>query len=85
MASLAVAAILNSEVTLKKFILLVNSEFKMAAMAKPAIRGQKYFGWLTYSMVGLIDMSFKKIGDFQFGSLFVTYRDSLLSKKLHFY
>ena len=57
----------KSEVALKKFILLVNSEFKMAATAKPAIRGQKYFGWLTYSMVGLIDMSFKKIGDFEFG------------------
>ena len=51
---------------------LVASDFKMAATAKPAIRGQKYFGWLTYSMVGLIDISFKKIGDLQFGSLFVT-------------
>ena len=50
----------------------------MAATAKPAIRGQKYFGWLTYSMVGLIDISFKKIGDFEFQSLFVTHRDSLL-------
>ena len=68
------------EVTLKKYISLVNSEFKMAATAKPAIRGQKYFGWLTYSMVGLIDISFKKIGDFQFGSLFVTQGDDLLKK-----
>ena len=62
----------KSEVTLKKFILLVNSEFKMAATAKPAIRGQKYFGWLTYSMIGLSDISFKKIGDFEFPPLFVT-------------
>ena len=30
-------------------------------------------------MVGLIDISFKEIGDFQFHSLFVTYRDSLLT------
>ena len=57
----------KSEVTLKTFILLVNSDFKMAATAEPAIRGQKYFGWVTFSMIGLIDISFKKIGDFEFG------------------
>ena len=49
------------------FILLVVSNFKMAATAKPAIRGSKYFGWLTYSMIGLIDISLKKIGNFEFG------------------
>ena len=59
--------ILKSEVAQGMFILLVASEFKMAATAKPAIRGQKYFAWLTYSMIGLIDISFKKIGDFEFG------------------
>ena len=63
---------LHLEVTETMFILLVASEFKMAATAKPVIRGQKYFGWLTYSMVGLIDISFKKIGDFEFGRRFVT-------------
>ena len=57
----------ESKVPENKFILLVTSDFKMAATAKPAIRGQKYFGWLTYSMVWLIDISFKKIGDFEFG------------------
>ena len=50
----------------------------MAATAKRAIRGQKYFVWLTYSMVGLIDKSFKKIGDFEFPSLFVTQGDNLV-------
>ena len=69
------------EVTETMLILLVASEFKMAATAKRAIRGQKYFAWLTYSMVGLIDISFKKIGDFEFQSFFVTYRDSLLKQK----
>ena len=54
------------------FILLVASEFKMAATAKQATGGQKYFAWLTYSMIGLIDISFKKISDFEFGRLFVT-------------
>ena len=63
---------------IKKFILLVASEFEAAATAKRAIRGQKYFGWLTYSMIGLIDISFKKIGDFEFGRLFVTQGDNLL-------
>ena len=48
-------------------ILLMVSDFKMAATAEPAIRGQKYFGWLTFSTKGLIDISFKKIGDFEFG------------------
>ena len=62
----------QSEAPETMFILLVASEFKMAATAKPAIRGQKYFGWLTYSMVGLIDISFEEIGDFEFGRLFVT-------------
>ena len=57
---------------IKKFILLLASEFEAAATAKPAIRGQKYFGWLTYSMKGLIDISFREIGDFEFGQLFVT-------------
>ena len=57
----------KSEVTQIKFILLVASDFKMAATTKPAIRGQKYFGWVTFSMIGLIDISFKKIGDFEFG------------------
>ena len=56
----------------KKFTLLLASKFDAAATAKPAIRGQKYFGWLTNSMIGLIDISFKKIGDFEFGRLFVT-------------
>ena len=69
---------MKSEVAQGMFILLVASEFKMAATAERAIRGQKYFAWLTYSMVGLIDISFKKIGDFEFQSLFVTHRDSLL-------
>ena len=68
----------KSEAPQGKFILLVASDFKMAATAKPAIGGQKYFGWLSFSMKGLIAISFKKIGDFQFHSLFVTYRDSLL-------
>ena len=54
------------------FILLVASKIKMAATAKRAIGGRKYFGWLTYSMVGLIDISFEEIGDFEFGRLFVT-------------
>ena len=40
----------KSEVTQIKFILLVASDFKMAATTKPAIRGQKYFGWVTFSM-----------------------------------
>ena len=57
---------------IKKFILLLASELEAAATAKRAIRGKKYFGWLTYSMKGLIDLSFKKIGDFEFGRLFVT-------------
>ena len=68
----------KSEAPQGKFILLVASDFKMAAIAEPAIRGQKYFGWLSFFMKGLIAISFKKIGDFQFHSLFVTYRDSLL-------
>ena len=55
------------EVAQGKFILLVTSDFKMVATAKPAIRGQKYFGWVTFSMIGLTDISFKKIGDFEFG------------------
>ena len=63
---------LKSEAPQGMFILLVASEFKMAATAKPAIRGQKYFAWLTFSMIGLIDISFKKIGDFEFHALFVT-------------
>ena len=57
----------KSEVAQGKFILLVTSDFKMAATAKLAIRGQKYFRWVTFSMIGLIDISFKKIGDFEFG------------------
>ena len=68
----------KSEAPQGKFILLVASDFKMAATAEPAIGGQKYFGWVSFSMKGLIAISFKKIGDFQFHSLFVTYRDSLL-------
>ena len=60
------------------FILLVASKIKMAATVKRAIGGQKYFGWLTYSMVGLIDISFEEIGDFEFGRLFVTKGDDLL-------
>ena len=71
----------KSEAPQGKFILLVASDFKMAATAKPAIGGQKYFGWLSFSMKGLIAISFKKIGDFQFRSLFVTYRESLLNEK----
>ena len=62
----------KSEAPQNLFILLVVSNFKMAATAKPAIRGQKYFGWLTYSMIGLNDISFEKIGDFEFHPLFVT-------------
>ena len=58
---------LKSEVALDMFILLVALKIKMAAMAKRAIGGRKYFGWLTYSMVGLIDISFEEIGDFEFG------------------
>ena len=57
---------------IKKLILLLASEFEAAAMAKPVIRGQKFFGWFTYSMKVLIDISFKEIGDFEFGRLFVT-------------
>ena len=49
------------------FILLVASKIKMAATAKRAIGGQKYFAWLTYSMIGLNDISFEKIGNFEFG------------------
>ena len=64
--------VFESVITLIVFILLAASEFEVAATPKPAIRGQKYFGWLTYSMLGLIDISFKKIGDFEFGWLFVT-------------
>jgi hypothetical protein len=63
---------LKSEVALDMFILLVASKIKMAATAKRAIGGQKYFGWLTYSMIGLNDISFEKIGDFEFHQLFVT-------------
>ena len=59
--------VFESVITLIEFILLVASEFEVATMPKPAIRGQKYFGWLTYSMLGLIDISFMKIGDFEFG------------------
>ena len=72
MAGLAVVAILNSEFTNKMNFFNVTSEFKMAATAKLAIRGQKYFAWLTYSTIGLIDISFKKIGDFEFHRIFVT-------------
>ena len=50
----------------------------MAATAKRAIRNRKYFRWLTYSMVGLTDISFEEIGDFQFGRLFVTQGEDLL-------
>ena len=57
----------KSKDPLNKFILLVASDFKMAATAEPAIRGQKYFGWATFSMIGLIAISFKKIGNFEFG------------------
>ena len=57
----------KSEVAQGKLILLVVLDFKMAAIAKPAIRGQKYFGWVTFCMIGLIDISFKKIDDFEFG------------------
>ena len=63
---------LKSDVPQGMFILLVASKIKMAATAKRAIGGRKYFGWLTYSMVGLIDISFEEIGDFEFGQLFVT-------------
>ena len=72
----------KSEAPQNLFILLVISNFKMATTAKPAIRGQKYFGWVTFSMIGLIDINFKKIGDFEFHSLFVMYRDSLLIEYL---
>ena len=72
---------LRSEAPQIMFILLVASEIKMAATAKRAIRGQKYLTWLTYSMVGLIDISFKKIGDFEFRQGFVTQGDSLLRHK----
>ena len=63
---------LKSEGAQGMLVLLVASKIKMAATAKRAIGGRKYFGWLTYSMVGLIDISFEEIGDFQFGRLFVT-------------
>ena len=63
---------LKSEVPQGMLVLLVASKIKMAATAKRAIGGRKYFGWLTYSMVGLIDISFEEIGDFEFGRLFVT-------------
>ena len=62
---------LKSEVPQGMLVLLVASKIKMAATAKWAIGCRKYFGWLTYSMVGLIDISFEKIGDFEFGWLFV--------------
>ena len=63
---------LKSEVPQGMLVLLVASKIKMAATAKRAIGGQKYFGWLTYSMIGLNDISFEKIGDFEFHQLFVT-------------
>ena len=63
---------LKSEVPQGMLVLLVASKIKMAATAKRAIRGQKYFGWFTYSMIGLNDISFEKIGNFEFHQLFVT-------------
>ena len=41
---------------------------------------QKYFGKLTLSPKVFNEASLKKIGDLEFGWLFVTYRDSLLTK-----
>jgi len=63
---------LQSKVAQTMFILLVASEFKMATTAELANGGQKYFTWLTCSMIGWIDISFKIIGDFEFRRLFVT-------------
>ena len=63
---------MKSEVAQGMLVLLVASKIKMAATAKRAIRGQKYFQWLTYFMIGLNDISFERIGDFEFHQLFVT-------------
>ena len=63
---------MKSEDAQGMLVLLVASKIKMAATAKRAIRGQTYFGWLTYSMIRLNDISFEKIGDFEFRQLFVT-------------